>query len=91
MPMTLSSCSMFQMEREARMVLELLKERLAKFGLQLAEGKTSILSIGRYKVTKEKFCFLGFNLFNAQKKTGNFHLGVRSCEKKLKVKRQELK
>ena len=43
------------------MVLELLKERLAKFGLQVAEDKTRILPIGRYKGTKENFDFLGFN------------------------------
>ena len=82
---------LFQVEKEARMVLELLKERLAKFGLQVAEDKTRILPIGRYKGTKENFDFLGFNFYNARTRKGSFRLGVRSCEKKLKVKRQELK
>ena len=82
---------LFQVEKEARMVLELLKERLAKFGLQVAEGKTRILPIGRYKGTKENFDFLGFNFYNARTRKGNFRLGIRSCEKKLKAKRQELK
>lgn len=82
---------LFQVEKEARMVLELLKERLAKFGLQVAEDKTRILPIGRYKGTKENFDFLGFNFYNARTRKGNFRLGIRSCEKKLKVKRQELK
>ena len=82
---------LFQVEKEARMVLELLKERLAKFGLQVAEDKTRILPIGRYKGTKENFDFLGFNFYNARTRKGGFRLGVRSCEKKLKVKRQELK
>ena len=50
---------LFQVEKEAWMVLELLKERLAKFGLQVAEDKTRILPIGRYKGTKENFDFLG--------------------------------
>ena len=82
---------LFQVEKEARMVLQLLQEKLAKFGLQVAEDKTRILPIGRYKGTKENFDFLGFNFYNAQTRKGNFRLGVRSCEKKLKAKRQELK
>ena len=79
------------MEKEARRVLELLKERLAKFGLQVAEDKTRILPIGRYKGTKENFDFLGFNFYNARTRKVNFRLGIRSCEKKLKAKGQELK
>lgn len=82
---------LFQVEKEARMVLELLKERLAKFGLQVAEDKTRILPICRYKGTKENFDFLRFNFYNARTRKGNFRLGVRSCEKKLKAKRRELK
>lgn len=82
---------LFQVEKEARMVLELLKERLAEFGLQMVEDKTCILPIGRCKGTKENFDFLGFNFYNAWTRKGSFRLGARSCEKKLKVKRQELK
>ena len=43
---------MFQYEEEAKRVLELLRTRLAKFGLEVAEDKTRILPIGRFKGTK---------------------------------------
>jgi retron-type reverse transcriptase len=43
---------MFQYENEAEQVLAALKDRLGKFGLELAEDKTRILPIGRFKGTK---------------------------------------
>lgn len=49
---------LFQYENEARDVLELLKRRLGKFSLEVAEDKTRILPIGRFKGTKEDFDFL---------------------------------
>ena len=55
---------LFQYENEAKEVLEALKKRLAKFDLEVAEDKTRILPIGRYKGTKEDFDFLGFTFFN---------------------------
>ena len=39
---------MFQYENEAREVMELLKERLGKFGLEVAEEKTRVLPFGRF-------------------------------------------
>lgn len=54
---------LFQYEGEAARVLELLRTRLARFGLEVAEDKTRILPIGRYKGTKEDFDFLGFTFF----------------------------
>lgn len=44
---------MFQYENEAVNVLEMLRDRLNKFGLEVAEDKTRILPIGRFKGTKE--------------------------------------
>ena len=49
---------MFQYENEAQKVYEALKERLAKFKLELAEDKTRILPFGRFKGNKENFDFL---------------------------------
>ena len=69
---------LFQVEKEARMVLELLKDRLAELGLQMDEDKTRIFPIGRCKGTKENFDFLGFNFYNARTRKGSFRLGVRS-------------
>jgi group II intron reverse transcriptase/maturase len=82
---------MFQYENEARQVLEALKERLGKFGLELAEDKTRILPIGRFKGTKEDFDFLGFTFFNTQTREGKYRLGMRTSKKKLKSKKQAVK
>ena len=82
---------MFQYENEAVNVLEMLKERLSKFGLEVAEDKTRILPIGRFKGTKEDFDFLGFTFFNAQTRGGKYRLGLRTSMKKLKVKKQTVK
>lgn len=82
---------MFQHENEAISVLELLKERLRKFGLEVAEDKTRILPIGRFKGTKEDFDFLGFTFFNTQTRGGKYRLGVRTSKRKLKTKKQMVK
>ena len=82
---------MFQYENEAMETMVALKARLMKFGLEVAEDKTRILPMGRFKGTKEDFDFLGFTFFNAKTREGKYCLRVRTCKKKLKVKRQEAK
>lgn len=82
---------LFQYERDAKAVMCLLKERLAKFSLELAEEKTRILPIGRYDDSKEKFDFLGFTFFNTKNKNDKYRLGVITSKKKLKLKRQSAK
>lgn len=82
---------MFQYENEAMKVLELLKERLKRFGLEVAEDKTRVLPIGRFKGTKEDFDFLGFTFFNTQTRGGKYRLGVRTSKKKLQAKKQVVK
>lgn len=82
---------LFQHENEARAVMEQLKSRLKKFGLEVAEEKTRILPIGRYKGTKEDFVFLGFTFFNTTTQGGKYRLGVRTSKKKLKAKKQTAK
>ena len=82
---------LFQHENEARAVMEQLKSRLKKFGLEVAEEKTRILPIGRYKGTKEDFDFLGFTFFNTTTQGGKYRLGVRTSKKKLKAKKQTAK
>ena len=79
---------MFQYENEARSIYGLLKERLKRFGLEVAEEKTRIMPIGRFKGTKEEFDFLGFTFFNSQTRGGKYRLGVRTSKKKLKAKKQ---
>lgn len=75
---------LFQYENEARAVMEALKERLAKFDLEVAKDKTRILPIGRFKGTKEDFDFLGFTFFNTHTRGGKYRLGVRTSKKEAK-------
>ena len=82
---------LFQYENEARAVLEVLRHRLSKFSLEVAEDKTRILPIGRFKGTKEDFDFLGFTFFNTKTRGGKYRIGVRTSKKKLKAKRQAAK
>ena len=82
---------LFQYESEAVKVLEALRKRLGKFGLEVAEEKTRILPIGRYKGTKEDFDFLGFTFYNTKTGKGYYRLGIRTSKKKLKAKRQAAK
>ena len=82
---------LFQYENEAKDVLEVLKRRLGKFMLEVAEDKTRILPIGRFKGTKDEFDFLGFTFFNAKTRKGKYRLGIRTSKKKLKAKRQAAK
>ena len=82
---------LFQYEKDAQAVLEVLKKRLGKFSLEAAEDKTRILPIGRYKGTKENFDFLGFTFFNTQTRVGKYRLGIRTSKKKLKSKQQAAK
>ena len=65
---------LFQYENEAKRVMEALKPRLGKFSLEVAEEKTRILPIGRYKGTKEDFDFLGFTFYNTKTRSGKYRL-----------------
>ena len=82
---------LFQYENEAEAVMEVLKKRLEKFSLEVAEEKTRILPIGRFKGTKDEFDFLGFTFFNTRTRGGKYRLGIRTSKKKLKAKRQAAK
>jgi group II intron reverse transcriptase/maturase len=82
---------LFQNEKDAQAVLEVLKKRLGKFSLEAAEDKTRIMPIGRHKGTKENFDFLGFTFYNTQTRVGKYRLGIRTSKKKLKSKQQAAK
>ena len=71
--------------------MQALIPRLGKFGLEVAEDKTRILPIGRFKGTKEDFDFLGFTFYNTKTRTGKYRVGVRTSKKKLKAKKQAAK
>lgn len=82
---------MFQYENEAQIVYELLKERLEKFKLELAEDKTRILPFGRFKGKKESFDFLGFTHYNSKTRTGKYTIQHKISKKKKKAKKQAMK
>ncbi len=69
---------LFQYENEARAVMEALKPRLGKFSLEVAEDKTRVLPIGRFKGTKEDFDFLGFTFYNAKTRGGKYRLFLKA-------------
>ena len=80
-----------QNEEDARNVLTMLKERLAKFSLEVAEDKTRILPFGPRADTNEEFDFLGFTFYNTTTLKGHYRIGIRTCMKKFKAKIQTFK
>lgn len=82
---------MFQYESEAKEVMQRVVKRLLYFGLSVAEDKTRIVPIGRFKGTKEGFDFLGFTFYNTETRAGKYRLRVRTDKQKLKAKKQNAK
>jgi len=82
----------FQYEDDARNFYESLKERLAKFGLELSEDKSQIIKFGRFAGGGAgTFDFLGFTVISGKNRSGNYCVKYRTSEKKLKVKRASIK
>jgi group II intron reverse transcriptase/maturase len=73
----------FQSSSEAKAFGEMLRRRLDKFGLKIAEGKSRVIEFGRYvweKAQRESrkvatFDFLGFTHFCDKTRKGKFKLG----------------
>ena len=82
---------MMENEEEAQGVYEILKERLAKFGLELAEDKTRILPFGRNSKAKATFDFLGFLHVNGKTRSGQYTVGHLISRKKKKMFKANLK
>jgi group II intron reverse transcriptase/maturase len=82
---------LFQNEGDARRVMEAMRGRLAKFSLEMADEKTRIGPIGRFRGRKQEFDFLGFTFYNTTTRKGNYWIRVRTSKKKLKAKRQAAK
>jgi RNA-directed DNA polymerase len=82
----------FQVEREARRFTDMLKQRLGKFGLRIAEDKSRLIEFGRYaweRASKEgekvaTFDFLGFTHYCDKTRTGKFKLGRMTAEKRFR-------
>jgi group II intron reverse transcriptase/maturase len=84
----------FQYGDEALAFGEMLKQRLAKFGLKIAEGKSRIIEFGRNAWMKSRqdggqlatFDFLGFTHYCCESRRGLFRLGQKTSSKRFRQK-----
>jgi group II intron reverse transcriptase/maturase len=84
----------FEREEEAHQFAQQLKERLAKFGLKLAEAKSRVLRFGRQPWLEAQgrgekmasFDFLGFTHYGEKTRRGYFKLGRKTSGKKRRQK-----
>lgn len=82
----------FETRKDAETYLECLKERLAKFGLEVAPEKTTIIEFGRrawqrsrkYKKPLATFTFLGFTHYCGTSRRGKFIMGHKTSKDSLK-------
>jgi len=80
----------FQSNTEANTFSKALKRRLAEFGLKIAEGKSRVITFGRYAWQKSQrfggklntFDFLGFTHYCDKTRNGKFKLGHKTARVK---------
>jgi group II intron reverse transcriptase/maturase len=89
----------FEYEEDARRFLVELRERLAKFGLELHPDKTRLIEFGRHAARNrgsrglgkpETFDFLGFTHICAKSKNGRFWLKRITIAKRMRAKLREV-
>ncbi|WP_353271722.1 group II intron reverse transcriptase/maturase [Wolbachia endosymbiont (group A) of Nomada goodeniana] len=84
---------------DAEEFLELLKQRLNKFGLEVSENKTRVVKFGkrewqraiREKRRTESFNFLGFTYYGAKSRRGRLMMGHKTSKLNLARKLKEIK
>jgi RNA-directed DNA polymerase len=90
----------FEDEQDARQFLEELRERFARFGLELHPDKTRLLEFGRHAAWKrrkrgagkpETFDFLGFTHICATNRAGRFWIKRITIAKRMRAKLAEIK
>jgi group II intron reverse transcriptase/maturase len=90
----------FREESDARRCLAELRERFAKFGLELHPDKTRLIRFGRYAEQRraergegrpETFDFLGFTHICGKTRKGEFTIHRKSSRKKFQAKLKELR
>ena len=90
----------FQYQTDADRFLENLRERLAKFGLELHPDKTRRIEFGRFAEENRKrrgegkpetFDFLGFKHISGKNGMGQFTVRRTTIRKRMRAKLQELK
>jgi RNA-directed DNA polymerase len=89
----------FEHERDARRFEDELRQRLAKFGLELADDKTRLVEFGRFAARNrqqrglgrpETFAFLGFVHICATTRNGRFLLKRSTIAKRMRAKLKEV-
>ena len=89
----------FEHEQDARRFWEELRERFARFGLDLHPDKTRLIEFGRHATRNqtarglgkpETFDFLGFTHISAKSKTGRFWLKRITIAKRMRAKLREV-
>jgi RNA-directed DNA polymerase len=89
----------FEYEEDARRLLVELRERLARFGLDLHPDKTRLIEFGRHAARNravrglgkpETFDFLGFTHICAKSKSGRFWLRRITIAKRMRAKLHEV-
>lgn len=89
----------FELEQDARRFWAELRERLARFGLELHPDKTRLIEFGRFAAERrrarglgkpETFDFLGFTHICAKAKTGRFWLQRITVSKRMRAKLREV-
>jgi RNA-directed DNA polymerase len=90
----------FEHEKDARRFYGDLRERFAKFGLELADDKTRLIEFGRFAASNrdrrgdgrpETFDFLGFTHLCATTRNGRFLLKRVTIAKRMRAKLVEIK
>jgi RNA-directed DNA polymerase len=90
----------FECQEDAQRFLADLRERFAKFGLELHPDKTRLIEFGRYAAQAraargvgkpETFDFLGFTHICGKTKTGRFWLKRKTISKRMRAKLAEVK
>lgn len=75
----------FRYARDAEKFFNVLKKRLGKFGLEIAEEKSRIIKFNRHvKEGGKRFCFLGFEFYWGRDKKGKDNLKRRTSRTKLR-------
>ena len=90
----------FQHQQDARRFLADLRQRLAKFGLDLHPGKTRLIEFGRFAASNrarrgegkpETFAFLGFTHVCATTRAGRFQLKRITIAKRVRASLHEVR
>jgi len=85
----------FQYQSEAQWFFQALRERLAKFGLEIAEEKSAVIAFGRFAARDARnqgrqkpatFDFLGMTFYCSTSQNGWFRVKCKTSQKKYRAK-----